>query len=62
MQMTPERLTDIFDNAVNKSDKVSQRAARVDAMRLVLETIGVLGKVDEEAKVAGAYRALEAKP
>ena len=62
MQLTPERLTDIFDNAVNKSHHVNQRFARVEAMRLVLETIGVFGKVDEEAKVAGAYRALEAKP
>jgi len=61
MQLTPERLTDIFDNAVNKSHHVNQRFARVDAMRLVLETIGILGKVDEEAKLANAYRALTHK-
>lgn len=42
MQLTPERLTDIFDNAVNKSHHVNQRFARVDAMRKVLEEIGYI--------------------
>lgn len=58
MQLTPERLTDIFDNAVNKSHHVNQRFARVDAMRLVMEAIGILAKIDEEAKIAAAYRGL----
>ena len=44
MQLTPERLTDIFDNAVNKSHHVNQRFARVDAMRKVLEEIGYIEK------------------
>lgn len=50
MNLTPEQLTDIFDNAVNKSHHVNLRFARVDAMRLVLETIGAIAKADERLK------------
>lgn len=61
MQLTPERLTDIFDTALDKSTQPIPRLARVEAMRVVMNAVGLLGKIDEEKQLADVYKALAGK-